>query len=136
MKNTRPLALLNVVNPDTGEIEALRVYSEAPKPKRERFAMVMLNSADDLSENETLQGNDHRVLWKLIAHVDYTLRCAITPKRIAETLKMHPQAVYRSLRHLTAAGIIRRGENDQTQYYLNPLVIQRGREKKPRVPRA
>ena len=90
--------------------------------------MAMAQEALDLLANAGLNGQDYRVLMKLLAKLDFQNLLVLNQAEIARELTMHRQHVQRSVKRLIGMGILLEGPRIgvSRSYRLNPRFGWKG----------
>ncbi|EMC5760636.1 hypothetical protein VJT90_004558 [Salmonella enterica subsp. enterica serovar Enteritidis] len=122
---------LGQIDMSTGEVlEDGFVAYIAPKRKNgfgTRW-MAMAQEALDLLANAGLDGQDYRVLMKLLAKLDFENLLVLNQAEVARELKMHRQHVQRSVKRLIGMGVLLEGPRIgvSRSYRLNPQFGWKG----------
>jgi DNA-binding MarR family transcriptional regulator len=83
--------------------------------------------AGSLAQDREITGECYRVLFILLAELDFENFIYIPQTEIAQKLSMHPQSVHRAIKLLVQKGILLRNERG---YRLNPHYGWKGKSKK------
>jgi predicted transcriptional regulator len=123
------------IDQSTGEVvDGMAMF--VPNKKRngfgsEWFAMCMNAAMEFASSNMTV--SDHRVLWAMLAHLDFENAIAINQSDIAKKIGIHRVTVCESLKRLCELGIIVSSSDKPCSYRLNPEYAWRGSGKNHRA---
>ena len=113
---------------DTGEI--VEGYIAVLQPKRrngfDRHFSMNQDALDILARE--LEGSDFKVLFKLLAVLDYENLIQVSQVEIAKSLGMRPPHVNRSIKHLVSLGCLLEGPKigRSVSYRLNPSFGWKG----------
>jgi biotin operon repressor len=91
---------------------------------KEWFAMGM-NAAMEFAVRKFSE-SDYRVLWALLARLDFENHVAIGQTELATLLSMHRVTVNRSIRNLVREGVLLEAGTRPNGYRLNPNFAWRG----------
>lgn len=116
------------VNSRTGEIISKRTYlARSYKPKKGSkvpFAALFGEGATHLRTSK-LQGMDHELFLHLWSQLRYQNYLTISPTALASDLKVRPQQISRSLKHLRDKRILFQGA-DRVTYRMSPMIGYKG----------
>ncbi|PCJ23737.1 MAG: hypothetical protein COA94_08075 [Rickettsiales bacterium] len=120
------------------EVEAKDIEFKASKEKiRVPKEAIMLSQRDfeqllemrDKDDKLVFQGNDLRVLFKIIFKLDFENYVGINQKKLASVLRLNPSSVSRSLKKIKKIGVIEESDEESihTYYRLNPQFGWKGK---------
>ena len=124
---------LQQIDSETGEIIDGFVAYVVPKRKNgfgQGWLAMAQNGAEILAQSN-LNGNDFKVLMKLLSVLDYENLIQVSQADIARELDMHRQHVQRSIKRLLELGIVLEGVRIgiSRSYRLNPNFGWKGSAK-------
>jgi len=132
MKNFRNVEI-RAYDRDTGEIiEGVPVLCGVKRnPYRKGWVMNSQEALELIAQDKEITGRIHRVLWLLVAHLDFENWIQLSQKRICEKLDMKKQDVSSAIRLLEEKEIILRGPKIGRSYAfrLNPMLGWKGNVK-------
>ncbi len=125
---------MKLTNLDTGEVFTGLAVAQKKKYPREiqqdGFYTMFSFGSEFISEVEGLTGNDYRILFRLLSHLEFGNWIYVTQTTIAEELKLKKSHVSRSMKKLVEKGIIEKQKDPKDKrkmiYRLNPKCGWRG----------
>ena len=132
MKNFRDVEIL-AYDKNTGEIiEGIPVLCGVKKnPYATGWVMNSQQALEIIAKDKEITGRIHRVLWFIIARLDFENWIQISQKEISEELSMKKQHVSSAIKLLEVKGIILRGPKVGNSYAfrINPNFGWKGNVK-------
>jgi len=126
-RKSRPLLTdLQVLNPQTGELETRRFREEKPRHKRNKDFYFMNRAGAELLYEADLGANDFRLLMCLISKCEWANLVHVPRKDLEMAVGMNTSAISRSFKRMEKAGFILRTASDPNRVYLFPLLCWRG----------
>lgn len=103
--------------------------------EKEGWVAMSKTAVDILAEDKNLKGADFRVLFKLVAHLDFENWILVTQAKIGEDLRIRAEHVSKSIRRLVEGGYILKGPKSGLQhaYRLNPEIGWMGSAKRHKI---
>ena len=119
---------------ETGEVFLGLAVPQKKKYPREiqqdGFYTMFSFGSEFISEVEGLTGNDYRILFRLLSHLEFENWIYVTQTTIAEELQLKKSHVSRSMKKLVEKGIIEKQKDPKDKrkmiYRLNPECGWRG----------
>jgi hypothetical protein len=95
------------------------------------FAMC-LNAAMDFAMSD-MSASEYKILWAMLAHLNFENAIIINQQELAAKLKMHRVTVHHCLKKLVEQGILLPDKQRSCAYRLNPNYAWRGSGKNHRA---
>jgi len=129
MKDTKKIEV-KAYDKNTGElIEGIPFwYREKKNPYSKGWIMNSQEALEEIAQDKEITGRIHRVLWLLIANLDFENWIQLSQRDISEKLEMKKQDVSSAIKILEKKRIILRGPKSGRSYSfrLNPNFAWKG----------
>jgi len=123
------------IDQSTGEVVDGMMMLVTPRSRngfgQEWFAMCM-SAAMEFATSD-LSASDHRVLWAMLAHLNFENHITVNQSEVARKLGIHRVTVNGSLKRLASMGILLPDSERASSYRLNPCYAWRGSGKNHRA---
>ena len=93
---------------------------------------MCMNAAMEFATSD-MNASDHKVLWAMLAHLNFENAITINQMELASKLGIHRVTVCNSLKKLSAQGILIPDRKNSCAYRLNPSYAWRGSGKNHRA---